>query len=72
METLPAHFSEVDCAALLGVRVSTLRRWRAHRQGPPFTVVSRKFYYRRAAVENWLLARERNFDEPPRRRAARG
>jgi hypothetical protein len=58
-ETVLSEFvAEPDLAAQLGVTVRTLRGWSRKRVGPPRTVVARRIYYRRAAVEQWLLARE--------------
>lgn len=42
----------------------TLARWRAARIGPPYVVIGRRIFYRRAAVAEWLLKCERGgFEE---------
>lgn len=47
-----------ECAAELGVCVRTLERWHSLREGPPRTRIGRRAVYRRAAVLEWLQARE--------------
>jgi predicted DNA-binding transcriptional regulator AlpA len=47
-----------ELARALGLTVDTLSRWEARRQGPPCTRIGRKTYYRRAAVQDWILAQE--------------
>ncbi len=41
----------------------TAQRLRARREGPPFIRLGRRIFYRREAVEAWLLAQEQ---EQPR------
>jgi hypothetical protein len=48
-----------------GVTVRTLRGWRSQGTGPACTFVGASAYYRREAVEQWLLSREK---KPPRER----
>ena len=55
--------SEKDYAAARGVSVRTVQRERALRTGPAFIRLGRKIYYRRAAIEAWLIANEQ---EQPR------
>ncbi|WP_333780742.1 helix-turn-helix domain-containing protein [Aliiroseovarius salicola] len=50
--------SETDYAEQRGVSVRSVQRERAQRIGPPFIKVGRKVYYRPAAIEAWLLAKE--------------
>jgi hypothetical protein len=51
--------TEDETIAEVGVRCTrTLRRWRDLRQGPPHLRIGRKIYYRRGALQQWLLARE--------------
>ena len=48
---------------ILNANLRTAQRQRAQRLGPPFIKLGRKVYYRRAAIEAWLLAQEQ---EQPR------
>jgi len=51
--------TEDEARAEVGVKCTrTLRRWRVLRQGPPHVRIGRKVYYRRGALQRWLLARE--------------
>jgi len=64
-------------ATELGVAVLTLQRWRHSkpRIGPPYVRVGRRVFYRRAAVEAWLVAKEEGTaapGKPPGRQARRG
>jgi hypothetical protein len=34
--------------------VSTLRRWHSRRIGPPRSAVSRRFYYSRKKLQEWI------------------
>lgn len=43
---------------VLSAGVRTAQRMRARREGPPFLRLSRKVYYRREAVAQWLLDQE--------------
>lgn len=61
---LADHLTEQEFADDLEVGLRTVRRWRALRQSPPYVVIARRVYYRRAAVEEWLRNRERGFEEP--------
>ena len=61
--------SRLDLAVELGLSIDTLRRWEAMRIGPVSVRAGRKFYYRRAAVEEWLEEQEQ---ADPRRRRAGG
>jgi len=62
VSTPEGYFSEEQTAARLAVKVQTLRVWACNRKGPPRTVIARRALYRREALENWLRAREQNFD----------
>lgn len=46
----------------LKVSRRTLHRWARLRKGPPSMKIGRAVYYRRAAVERWLLSLEREPD----------
>ena len=50
--------TETDYAEQRGVSIRSVQRERAQRVGPPFIKVGRKVYYRLAAIEGWLLAKE--------------
>lgn len=45
--------TEQDVAGVLGVSLSTLRRWQREGTGPPCVEIGRQVRYRRAAVERW-------------------
>jgi predicted DNA-binding transcriptional regulator AlpA len=47
-----------DVAELLNVSPRTLHRWGRLKKGPPSIKIGRAVFYRRAAVESWLLALE--------------
>lgn len=50
----PRKMNEHDVATALGVKVSTLRRWRMFRRGPRFVKVGRLVRYLEADVEYFL------------------
>lgn len=68
--TLQDLISEADFAAQRGVSVRTIQRERALRIGPPFIKMGRRIYYRPAAIENWLLAKEQAQPRAPKRENA--
>lgn len=43
-------YSEAEAADLLGVRVSTLRAWRARGSGPAWTALGRRIFYSESAL----------------------
>lgn len=49
---------ESEFAKERGVTVRTLQRERAQRRGPAFIKTGRKVFYRREAIQEWLLACE--------------
>lgn len=61
--TLLDLIPEKEYAAARGVCIRTVQRERALRTGPAFVKLGRKIYYRKAAIEAWLLAQEQ---EQPR------
>src|SRR5689334_19942571 len=63
--------SEAQFAAAMKRTIGTLRRWRASRCGPPFIVIQRQVYYRRAAVAEWLLKQELDFSADKKGSGAR-
>lgn len=50
--------SEEEVASILGVDFKAIRRMRYERRGPPTIKVGRAHRIRRAALEEWLSARE--------------
>lgn len=56
--TIQDLISEGDYATARGVSLRTVQRERAQRIGPPFIQLGRKIYYRPAAIEAWLIAKE--------------
>lgn len=60
--------SRLDLAVELEVTVETLHRWEKIRFGPPCVRAGRKIYYRRDAVQDWLMQQEA---PAPRRAGAR-
>ena len=59
MNTIKDNLLEPDqLAAELDTTRRTLDRWHARRIGPPRITVGRKIYYRREAVQDWLLQNE--------------
>lgn len=67
---LSEHMSRDDLAAELGVSKDTLARWHSQRIGPPSVKLGKRTLYRREAVREWLIARERGDAalRPPRPR----
>ncbi|MGO4917795.1 helix-turn-helix transcriptional regulator [Pseudogemmobacter sp. W21_MBD1_M6] len=61
--------SRSELAAELQLTTETLCRWNTQRIGPVPTRIGRKVYYRRASVEQWLLAQEESV--PPRQKRGR-
>jgi phage terminase Nu1 subunit (DNA packaging protein) len=57
---LSDFLTKQELAAELGREMRTLDRWDALGIGPPRTRVGRKVLYRRASVQKWLAAQERN------------
>jgi len=60
--------TEANYAVARSVSVRTVQRERAQRLGPPFIKLGRVIYYRPAAIETWLLAKEQA--QPRANRAA--
>jgi hypothetical protein len=59
--------AEADAAALLGLKVQTLRKWAVQRKGPPRVTVGRRVFHRRASLHAWLAGQE--YDPAAARRA---
>jgi Helix-turn-helix domain len=53
-----AYFTEQEVAELLRTTKRSLLRGRVRGDGPPFVKFGRKLLYRRAALIDWLAARE--------------
>lgn len=49
--------SERDLCALLEVKTTTLRAWRADASGPMFTRLGQQIFYRRDDVQAWIAKR---------------
>jgi hypothetical protein len=63
---LADYMTPAELAAELGICLQTLKRWHAARIGPPRVMVARKIHYRRGAVQEWLLKREKSFGDDDR------
>ncbi|WP_136649735.1 transcriptional regulator [Paracoccus aeridis] len=68
--TIQDLISEADYAAQRGVSARTIQRERALRIGPPFIKMGRRIFYRPAAIESWLLAKEQAQPRAPKREVA--
>jgi len=55
---LDDYLSTEQLATELGLTPLTLVRWRALGKGPPVTWIGRRLFYRKEAVQKWLLAQE--------------
>ncbi len=56
---LDDYFSRGELAEELDKSDRTIARWDRLRIGPPKTLVGKRSYYRRDAVRQWLLRKER-------------
>ena len=65
---LGGYLFDKELAAELKLHPRTLRKLEEQGLGPPRTRVGRKVLYRRAAVEEWLLARECSKEERTKQR----
>jgi hypothetical protein len=57
---LSEFLTKEELAAELRRNPRTLDRWDVLGIGPPRTLVGRKVFYRRASIQEWLCAQERN------------
>lgn len=64
---LDGYFTDAELARQLGVKPRTTKSWRNQRKGPPPTYLSGKPLYRKAAVMQWLRAREIDLSKRTRR-----
>lgn len=55
---LDEYWEEPEFAQQVGAAVSTLRRWRAEKKGPPVTKIGRKIFYGKSSTRAWLKSRE--------------
>jgi len=55
---IPGYLVESQTAERLGVRVRTLRKWRAQGRGPAFLKLARQILYRDEAINLWLKRHE--------------
>ena len=55
----PEFLTPAEAAALLGIRIETLCRWRTRGYGPEYfrSETGRWVRYRRSAVDAWLASR---------------
>ena len=58
--TIQDLIAETEYAAQRGVSLRTVQRERAQRMGPPYIKLGRKIFYRKEAIEAWLLAQEQH------------
>lgn len=56
--TIQELIPEADYAFARHVSLRTVQRERAQRVGPPYIKLGRKIFYRKEAIEAWLLAKE--------------
>lgn len=52
--------AERAAAAMLNVKVQTLRKWAVQRKGPPRTKIGKRVFYREATLRAWLADQERD------------
>jgi predicted DNA-binding transcriptional regulator AlpA len=55
---LEGLLTETEYAQMRGVSLRTAKRERALRSGPPFIKWGRAVFYRRAAIDAWILEQE--------------
>jgi predicted DNA-binding transcriptional regulator AlpA len=54
---LPALLDERDLARLMGLSLSTIRRWRLRQRGPKFIKLQSAVRYRPEDLAHWLATR---------------
>lgn len=57
-QILDGYITEEELARQLRRSRRTVCRWRVAGEGPPYVMVGVSYYYRIAAINEWLLARE--------------
>ena len=55
---LLGYLDEYKVADELGVRIRTLRKWRAEGQGPAFIKIARQIHYSAESLAAWLKSHE--------------
>jgi len=55
---LADYLTEAELSAQIDRTLRTLRYWRKHRRGPPWTAIGSSVIYRRESVRKWLLDQE--------------
>jgi len=58
-EILDGYFSEPELAKQLGNSTRTLARWRRLGEGPAWTKIGPRIFYRESAVRKWIERQER-------------
>ena len=56
---LEGYLSEFELSEQLGNSIRTLARWRRLGEGPAWTKIGPKVFYRESAVFDWLRCQER-------------
>jgi predicted DNA-binding transcriptional regulator AlpA len=57
-QDLPLEFYDtLKLAEVLGISQSTLKKWRATGEGPPWVQLGRRVVYKRSHVERWYDSR---------------
>jgi hypothetical protein len=57
---LPNLLTESDYAIMRGVSIRTIQRERALRTGAPFIKLGKSVFYRKAAIEAWVMSHEQS------------
>jgi Helix-turn-helix domain len=55
---LDDYFDVPGLAEFLDRTERSIHRWRAHRTGPPATLINGRLYFRKSSVKRWLESRE--------------
>jgi hypothetical protein len=59
-----ALLNEFDLAKMLRVSVSTLRRWRVLKKGPPYLKAGASVRYRSEDIQAWLTSVSKGGEDP--------
>jgi predicted DNA-binding transcriptional regulator AlpA len=57
---IPGFLTKEATAVFLGKSVATLDRWHRLRVGPPRTKIGSSTFYRKAALDAWIVAQEQD------------
>lgn len=60
------YLSSEELACALNISRRTLHRWGRLRKGPPSVKIGRRVYYRRTALDAWLLQNEEDYSSATR------